>query len=136
MKDEIKVSYSKDFGQYNDKTHDEILIDFTYGFKIYDEDGSGDNHIGNQSPALGFWGEVYHAYIDLIDSKAKKSFSNDKPYRTKEEDYVHVEKLGQVIDSLQTADENNKEAKRPTYSSASESYKAKSVTSTEQLIIK
>ena len=119
---EVEVIEKKKGGSYLDK---KIEFDFNYGLKVFDTKGVNDKELGNQSPALGFWSEVYHAYIDLIDTKAKQAIGGD---RQKEEDYVHIEKEHQVIDKL-----GGKETKRTQYEPGDAwPVKTKSVTSPEE----
>ncbi len=90
----INVKNKRDDGSYGHKT---IRFDFSQGSKIEREDGVS----GYQSPALGFWSEAYHAYLDIIDKKTQKSLSSfSDPYHLKEENYVHVTKENVVIDAL------------------------------------
>jgi hypothetical protein len=110
-------------GQYK---NGKIIIDLNVGLEIYDNET--DKHKGNQSPALGFWSEVYHAYIDKIDNIAKEKYKNVD----NEEEYVHVEKEQKVIDKLKKEDPTNKETKRKTYGEAQWKVKTKGPTSTEK----
>ena len=88
----INVKNKRDDGSYGHKT---IRFDFSQGSKIEREDGVS----GYQSPALGFWSEAYHAYLDIIDKKTQKSLSSfSDPYHLKEENYVHVTKENVVIE--------------------------------------
>ncbi|MBA3680507.1 MAG: hypothetical protein H0W73_04995 [Bacteroidetes bacterium] len=108
--------------EYSDGT---ILIDFNSGLEVYDDET--DNLKGTQSPALGFWSEVYHAYIDKVDKEAGEKYKNVD----KQEEYVHVEKEQQVVKKLQEKDPTNKEPTRNKYSEGQWDVKTKGPTSTE-----
>ncbi|MCR5554166.1 MAG: RHS repeat-associated core domain-containing protein, partial [Bacteroidales bacterium] len=103
-----------------------IYYDFSQGSKIEREDGVS----GYQSPALGFWSEVYHAYLDIIDKKTKKSLSSfSDTYNLKEENYVHVTKENVVIDALNSCYGAN-ETKRNVYEDNKYGVTMKKVTET------
>ena len=126
MNEEVVVVEKRQGGSYLNGV---IEIDFRYGLTIYDDNGtdksSDDKKIGNQSPALGFWSEVYHAYIDLVDTETKEELNGDLQ---KEEEYVHLDKEHAVIDALRT-----KEAKRTQYQPGDAMpVKTKNATSTEK----
>lgn len=102
---QVQIIEEKMAGEYSDG---KIEYDFNYGLEVFDEKG---NSLGVQSPALGFWSEVYHGYIDLIDNEAKDKYSGEKS----QEQYVHLKKEPVVIDKLKEKDATNKESKRKTY---------------------
>lgn len=107
---QVEVKEAKGYGkaEYKDGV---ITFNFKEGTQLFDDN----KKLGNQSPALGFWSESYHAFIDLVDSKAKASFSDDNEYLLKEEKYVHLTKEHQVVDIFKKNGEGNKETKRATY---------------------
>jgi RHS repeat-associated protein len=86
-----------------------IEYDFSYGLEVFGAEGQS---LGIQSPALGFWSEVYHAYIDLVDSEARAKYKNDI---SAEEQYVHLEKESEVVDRLNEHHKTEREVKRQTY---------------------
>jgi RHS repeat-associated protein len=105
-----------------------IYYDFSLALEIHDE--KTDEYKGSQSPAIGFWSEVYHSFIDLIDVEAKETFKNDTPTNDNEEYYVHVTKENQVIDKLKEANPNSKETKRNSYEEGTWEKKVSSPTKT------
>ena len=126
MPEEIEVKKSKKGGSYQDGV---ILYDFSQGVKIDSKDGAVD---GVQSSALGFWSEVYHGYIDKIDLKKKEEFKSDNVQHDQEEEFVHVEKEGAVIEALKKSNPKINETKRTTYGDGWKNVKTKNVTSTEK----
>ena len=123
----VKVKKQRDAGSYLWKT---IRYDFSQGSKIEREDGVS----GYQSPALGFWSEVYHAYLDIIDKKTKKSLSSfSDTYNMEEENYVHVTKENSVIDALNNFYGAN-ETKRNEYEDNKCGVPMKHVTDTNSVI--
>ena len=106
----IYVSHASDDGYY---MKGKIGIDFSKGIKVDRDDGVS----GYESPAFGFWSEVYHAFIDKIDITAKNTYKKMKGeiYNSAEENYVHVTKGNQVIDLLKKNNPSNGETKRDKY---------------------
>lgn len=121
---ELQINNKKASAKY-DPEKKEINYDFSKGLKIDNRDKLID---GAQSPALGFWSEVYHSFIDQVDAEAKASFNGDFDA---EEEYVHVEKEGRVIDALKIAIPDTKETKRSTYGDGGKYIKTKGTTSAE-----
>lgn len=107
-------------------------IDFNWDFggtQIFDKKGI--EHIGNESAALVFWTEVYHAYLDKINPTKKAELEKKSPGTTDaEEEYIHVEKVNQVIDKLKEAGVGAGETKRTKYSDGRWHNKTETVTST------
>jgi hypothetical protein len=116
---EIKVVKRRRSGWYAKGT---IGFDFKYGLKLK----NSKNEKSFESPAVGFWSEVYHAYIDNFDSKSKSKFKNDDDLHSQEENYVHVIKGNKVVDILRT--KGYQEGKRDTYEDAWKLKKTKSLT--------
>lgn len=130
---ELEVKDQKYGCEYAPESN-KIFYDFTQGLKVESKlEGEEKAQKGNQSPALGFWSEVYHAYIDKIDLAKKKEFddANDAD-QAMEEEYVHGDKEGKVIDLLKLKNPENKERKRVKYTDGYNTMKAKSATSTEE----
>lgn len=91
-----------------------ITVNFQEGVQIWSDKGDGE-HVGDQSPALGFWSEVYHAYLELVDHATQAKFEDDDEFKLQEENYIHVDIEGQVIDKLKAKDPSSKETKRQDY---------------------
>lgn len=104
---QVEIVESKKGGSY---FKGKIEYDFNFGLKLYN--GETNEYLGNQSSAIGFWSEVYHSYVDLIDQKAKSDLNGDID---KEEDYVHISKEHKVIDKLKEKNPESKETKRTQY---------------------
>jgi len=122
---EVLVKFNKMDGAHRGG---EILFDFNYGLEVFDLSGKKDKSLGVQSAALGFWSEVYHAFLHL-DGNYKL---NDTEHQA-EEDKVHTEKEPQVIDKLKEKDSSNNEAKRKAYKAGDAwPVKTKDITSTEK----
>ncbi|MBP7102941.1 MAG: hypothetical protein KBA86_06785 [Bacteroidales bacterium] len=119
----IKVVQIANTAEYSDG---KIKMDFSKGSKVDRDDGKS----GYQSPALGFWAEVYHSFIDKLDMNAKNTYQ-DKNNREREENYVHILKEGAVIDALKTKNPSNGETKRGKYEDAWKVVRIKNVTDTE-----
>lgn len=109
----IEVKETSKYGKtkYRDGV---ITVNFKEGVQIWSDKGDGE-HKGDQSPALGFWSEVYHGYLDKVDATTKAKFEDDNEFDLLEENYLHVEIEGQVIDKLKAKDPTNKETKRENY---------------------
>ena len=123
--EQIEVREKTKGGSYYKKV---IEFDFKYGYKLYNNKTK--KYLGNESAAIGFWAEGYHAYIDLLDSETKKDLNEDFD---KEENYVHLIKQHLVIDKLKEKDKANNETKRTQYEAGDTMpIKTKSVTSTEE----
>jgi RHS repeat-associated protein len=119
---EIKVIKTANTAEYSKGT---IKMDFSKGSKVKRDDGES----GYQSPALGFWGEVYHSYLDKIATKTKGTLTDkNDSYNTNEENYVHLNKESEVIDNLNG--KGNSETKRGKYGDAWKTERMKDVTST------
>jgi hypothetical protein len=118
----IRVNNKKKAGDYLGGV---INFDFNYGAEVGNSKGA---FKGNQSAALGFWSEVYHAFVDLVDEKAKARYEDADA----EEEYVHVKQERQVIDKLIEKNPAIQETKRNTYGDAGPGPKLKSATSTQQ----
>ena len=69
-KKEVEVRERRNKGSYLNGV---IEFDFSKPLDVFDNNG---NLIGNQPPALAFWSEVYHAYIDLINLDIKDKIYN------------------------------------------------------------
>ena len=140
MPQEVEVIESTRLDQanvmYDDGT---ITINFRALTTISEDDQFGNQGagkaVGNQSGALGFWSEVYHGYLDLIDTETRdrlEAAGNTPPGQASDEEYIHVDKEHKVIDALKTADPGNKETKRSSYGSARPAMKrSSSATSTD-----
>ena len=121
---EIKVKHQRFGGSYLNKT---IRFDFSQGERIERDDGVS----GYESPAVGFWSEVYHGYLDITgENRSLKSLSDT--CNLKEENYVHVTKGNQVIDALNKC-YNSNETKRNNYEDAKHEVNMKIVTDTEPI---
>ncbi|MBI2967015.1 MAG: hypothetical protein HYY40_04285 [Bacteroidetes bacterium] len=129
---EVTESSRKTAGGYEEG---EIDYNFKYGVEIRRDK----KKIGKQSPALGFWSEVYHAYLDLFDKAKQKQLEEESrkqgpDLNVAEEEYVHVKKEGQVIDKLRKASKSNREMRRKSYKEGEGVFKAKGATSTKEEI--
>jgi hypothetical protein len=113
--------YVADITSVSDSAICVIEFDFSKPLDIFDNNG---NLIGNQSPALALWSEVYHAYIDLINLDLKdKIYNKDKNGGFSERDalyqieepYVHeiIESL--EIDALEEINPDINVTKRESY---------------------
>jgi len=127
--EEIVVKDRAGAGEYDEGV---IRFDFSQGLKVNTKDKTVD---GVQSPALGFWSEVYHAYLDKIEKTKLQEFDTKATAQTPaidlEEEYVHVTKENAVIDALKKSNPSNNEPKRQTYTDGWKNVKTKGVTSTE-----
>jgi len=125
--EEIEIKNRAGAGEYSNGV---IKIDFSNGLRVTSKDKTVD---GIQSPALGFWSEVYHAYVDKIDLVKKAEFkATDNSQNDLEEEYIHVEKEGKVIDALKESNPEINEPKRTTYGDGWKNVKTKGPTSTEK----
>jgi|GEM_PF-2071576 len=127
MKQEIPVISSSDSYEYDPETN-ELAYDFSLGLKVKRDDGTK----GGQSPALGFWSEVYHAYMNYFMKEKLAEFKEggdtDMNGSPLEEEYIHTGKEQKVIEALKKAIPGNKETYRDTYGDGFDTFKADSPT--------